>query len=184
LPEVISTLFYNFTLNKLKILPVTVEFNDSDPFNLDDISLLCNLKTILGPISIYDHEMLNSMAGKLKEITVQKGKILATPSTTDTCGITDLFTRLKLHDKSVNDDRFKRALNNAISIKMPKNTSMIQKARIKKSVHLYRQWARFGICNVEGFSLPVTVPAMNKIVRSVDKFKQQLKSVNFYIKEC
>lgn len=175
LPEVANTLFYNYLNKKLSVVPCTVEYSDSDPFNLDDVSLICNTQMILGPISVYDDEALSNMSGELKEIVMQDGDFKIMPKDSN-------LEIGKMNFKEMDSKRVERLSKGSIRVSLPENSTLLQKSRIRNGVALYRIYAREASFCLDEISYPIPIKALQRILKSVAFFRQESKRHKFCIK--
>lgn len=175
LPEVSSTLFYNYTLGKTKVFPVVIEYSDADPFNLDDISSMCGCKVVHGPLSIFSDESWPDILSPLYSASINKGSVVVKPKGGD-------FNLGDLKLENLCKDRLRRVLSGEIRVSMPASLSIIQKSRIKKGVHIYRGFARAGRVRIDNVDITAHLNAYNKILKSVEVFKKTFASVEICIK--
>lgn len=175
LPEVENTLYYNFINKKLSVIPCTVEYSDDDPFNLDDISLMCGTKMIIGPLSIYEEKTLEGLAGELKEISLDNKELRVIPKNSD-------FDIGSLEPKDILGPRLERVSKGVIRLSLPENSTLLQKSRISKGISFYRSCAREQVFSIEKLGYPISLSALKRILKSVDFFQKEKTRTKFCIK--
>lgn len=176
LPEVTSTLSYNYINGKLKILPCSLEYSDDDPFNLDDTARMCGTSTILGPLSIYDNSKLDDLSGEIKDARIKNRDFRVTPMVSHDIEV-------DINSENMSPQRLSRVSRGSIKVSIPRNASLIEKSRITKGVHLYRQYSRSHLISLEKFEFPVTMNSYKRILKSVETFLKDSKRTKYYIKE-
>lgn len=176
LPEVTSTLFYNFSNENLKIIPCSVQYSNDDPFNLDDLANMCGSRMIPGPLSIYDEEKLNSLSGEITSAYLKEGGFYVSPLNSKSLEISDRAA-------DVSTERMTRILGGSIKVSLPKTCSLVERSRITKGVHLYRQYSRSDLLSFSKFKFPITMVSYKRILSSVETFLKASQSTKFYIKD-
>jgi len=175
LPEVTSTLFYNFLNKKLSVIPCTIEYSDDDPFNLDDTAKICGTQMVVGPVSVYDDDSLSKISGELIEVNISNSQLRVVPK--ESC-----FDIENLDFDTMNKERKDRLGKGSIKVSLPENATLLQKSRIRKGIQLYRSCAREDVCKINKTNYPISVRSLGRILSSVDYFLKETRRTKFCIK--